>query len=57
MPQKEPNKENKLKVVTFTIQEIWAASRHTIQKSKKKYNRKNNKGRGSMDSLSYIPTY
>jgi hypothetical protein len=44
MPKKEPNKE--LKVVTFTMQEIWAASRHIIQKNKKKYNRKdsNNKG-------------
>jgi hypothetical protein len=45
MNPKEPNKENKLKVVTFTMQEIWAASRHTVQKNKKKYNRKDsNKG-------------
>jgi hypothetical protein len=40
MPKKEPNKENKLKTVQFTMQEIWAASRHTVQKNKKKYNRK-----------------
>lgn len=29
-----------MKVVQFTLQERWAASRHTVQKNKKKYNRK-----------------
>ena len=28
-----------MKVVQFTLQERWAASRHTVQKNKKKYNR------------------
>lgn len=30
----------KLKVVTLTQQEIWAAMRSNVQKNKKKYNRK-----------------
>jgi hypothetical protein len=39
------DKDKKLKVVQFTMQEIWAASRHIVQKNKKKYNRKDsNKG-------------
>lgn len=29
-----------MKTVTFTMQEIWAASRPSVQKSKKAYNRK-----------------
>jgi ABC-type bacteriocin/lantibiotic exporter with double-glycine peptidase domain len=29
-----------MKTITFTMQEIWAASRPSIQKSKKAYNRK-----------------
>ena len=52
MPKKEPNK--KLEVVQFSIQDIWAASKHNVYKNKKKYNRKDKKGRGSMDPLSYI---
>ena len=47
-------KPNKLIAVVFTIQETWAASRHIVFKNKKIYNRKNSKGRGSMDPLSYI---
>jgi hypothetical protein len=35
------NDKNKLQKVTLTIQEIWAASRQTVSKNKKKYNRKN----------------
>ena len=46
MQKKEPNKENKLKVVQFSMQEIWAASRHIIQKNKKKYNRKDSSNKG-----------
>jgi hypothetical protein len=30
----------KLEEVQFTIQEIWAASRHLVHKNKKKYQRK-----------------
>jgi hypothetical protein len=33
----------KMKVVQFTMQEIWAASRHTVQKNKKKYDRNKEK--------------
>ena len=33
-------KETKLQKTQFTIQEIWQAMRGTIQKSKKKYTRK-----------------
>jgi hypothetical protein len=29
-----------MKVVQFTLQERWAASKHTVQKNKKKYDRK-----------------
>ena len=29
-----------MKTVTFTMQEIWAASRPSVQKNKKVYNRK-----------------
>jgi len=29
-----------MKTITFTMQEIWAASRPSVQKSKKVYNRK-----------------
>ena len=29
-----------MKTVTFTMQEIWAASKITVQKNKKKYDRK-----------------
>jgi hypothetical protein len=29
-----------MKTVTFTMQEIWAASKKSIQKNKKKYDRK-----------------
>ena len=29
-----------MKTITFTMQEIWAASRPSVQKSKKAYNRK-----------------
>jgi hypothetical protein len=47
----KPNKDKKLKVVTFTIQEIWAASKTKVFKNKKKYSRKNNKG--SKDSFYY----
>jgi hypothetical protein len=36
----ELNKNNKIQKVTLTIQEIWAASRQTVSKNKKKYNRK-----------------
>lgn len=28
-----------MKVIQFTLQERWAASKHTVQKNKKKYNR------------------
>lgn len=45
MQKREPSKGGKLRVVQFTMQEIWDASRHIIQKNKKKYNRKDsNKG-------------
>jgi hypothetical protein len=30
----------KMKTIEITIQEIWAATRHTVQKSKKSYTRK-----------------
>lgn len=53
MPKKEPNKNNKLETIQFTMQEIWAASRHTVQKNKKKYNRKN-KDKGSNEPLYYL---
>ena len=29
-----------MKTITFTMQEIWAASRNSVQKNMKKYNRK-----------------
>lgn len=32
-----------MKTVQFTIQEIWAASRHTVQTNKKKYDRNKDK--------------
>jgi hypothetical protein len=32
-----------MKTVQFTMQEIWAASRHNVQKNKKKYDRKKDK--------------
>lgn len=42
----EENKGNnrKLEKVQFSMQEIWAASKTKVFKSKKKYNRKNDKG-------------
>ncbi len=33
-------KNNKIQQIQVTIQDIWAASRSTIQRNKKKYNRK-----------------
>lgn len=39
-----------MKTVQFTLQERWAASRHLVQKNKKKYDRnrekQNNRGAG-----------
>jgi hypothetical protein len=32
-----------MKVVQFTLQERWAASKHMVQKNKKKYNREKDK--------------
>lgn len=32
--------KNKLQITQFTIQEIWQAMRGSVQKNKKKYNRK-----------------
>jgi hypothetical protein len=32
-----------METVQFTKQEIWAASRHLVQKNKKKYDRKRDK--------------
>jgi hypothetical protein len=51
MPKKEQNKDKKLEVVQFSMQEIWAASRHIIQKNKKKYNRKDSSNKGPFYSL------
>lgn len=45
-----------MKTVQFTMQEIWAASRHNIQKNKKKYNRKRDKqeNRGAGKSPNFV---
>ena len=42
----------KLEEIQFTIQEIWAASRHLVHKNKKKYQRmpKHNKHEERKDS-------
>jgi CelD/BcsL family acetyltransferase involved in cellulose biosynthesis len=34
-----------MKTVVFTLQEQWAASRHLVQKNKKKYDRKREKNK------------
>jgi hypothetical protein len=43
--------QNKLKKIEVTIQEVWAATRPIIQKSKKDYSRKekHNKKFGSLE--------
>ena len=44
----------KMKVVQFTMQEIWAASRHTVQKNKKKYVRKEKHNKKDSDKGPYL---
>ena len=44
----------KMKVVQFTMQEIWAASRHTVQKNKKKYERKEKHNKKDSDKGPYL---
>jgi hypothetical protein len=45
-----------MKVVQFTLQERWAASKHMVQKNKKKYDRKKDKheNRGINKSPNFI---
>lgn len=44
----------KMKVVQFTMQEIWVASRHTVQKNKKKYDRKEKHNKKDSDKGPYL---
>jgi hypothetical protein len=43
-----------MKTVQFTIQEIWAASRHTVQKNKKKYTRKEKHSKKDSNKNPYL---
>ena len=43
-----------MKKVQFTMQEIWAASRHIVQKNKKKYNRKEKHNRKDPNKGPYL---
>jgi hypothetical protein len=45
-----------MKTLQFTMQEIWAASRHNVQKNKKKYDRKKDKqeNKGTDKSPNFI---
>ena len=43
-----------MKTVQFTMQEIWAASRHNVQKNKKKYNRKDKHNKKDSNKNPYL---
>jgi hypothetical protein len=43
-----------MKTVQFTMQEIWAASRHNVQKNKKKYTRKEKHSKKDQKGPSFI---
>lgn len=43
-----------MKTVQFTMQEIWAASRHNVQKNKKKYTRKEKHNKKDHKGPSFI---